>query len=100
MKLASPNRVIKHFYPNFSIQEMLGLSFNRLTAAQESSGYKSVSYVGNMSTYLFMILAALGAILALVLLFLLCSCKSKIKMYLEHKVEQVKKKSYSLNKQI
>ena len=50
---------------------MLGLNFNRLSAAQESTGYKSVSYVGNMSTYLFLLLAVLAGILGLVAIYLL-----------------------------
>jgi outer membrane murein-binding lipoprotein Lpp len=98
MSLASPNAVVKVYYPDFSVQELLGLRFNRLSAAQESTGYRSVSYAGNMSTYIFFgVVGAVGLVL-LVVLFL--GCKSRIKKFIKGKLDKIKKKMNSLNAQI
>lgn len=97
MKLASPDKIIKIWYPHFSIKSLLGLQFNRLSAAQESTGYKSVSYVGNMSTYLFMIIGIIGGIIGLVFLATFCVCHSKMKGFFKKKVEKTKKKTGSFN---
>tara|TARA_B110000285_G_C15048769_1_gene575833 strand:- start:205 stop:543 length:339 start_codon:yes stop_codon:yes gene_type:complete len=98
MSLASPDKVIKLKYPDFSIKEMLGLNFNRLSAAEESTGFKSVSYTGNMSTYIFFIIA--GAVGLVVMIILFFGCKSRIKKYIKGKLDGIKKKWNSLNKQI
>jgi hypothetical protein len=77
MSLASPNAVIKVYYPDFSVKELLGLRFNRLTAAEESTGYRSVSYTGNMSTYVFFIVIGAVGLVLLVVLFLGVNQESK-----------------------
>ena len=101
MELASPNNVIKHFNPQFSIQEMLGLEFNRLSAAQESTGLKSVSYVGNISTYLFMAGALVAGIFAFLLAVVIVSgCKSRLKKWMLQKKAGIIKKKSSYNGQI
>ena len=98
MELASPNNVIKHFYPRFSIQEMLGLKFNRLSAAQESTGLKSVSYVGNTSTYLFMAGALIAGIIAfLIAVVIVSGCKSRLKGWMIKKKKGIIKKKSSYN---
>ena len=95
MSLASPNAVLKLRYPDFSIQELLGLKFDRLTAAQESTGYKSTNYVGNMSTYIFFgVVGAIGLVVMVVLFF---GCKSRIRAYIKGKLNGIKKKLSSFN---
>ena len=66
---------------------MLGLSFNRLTAAEESTGFKSVSYAGNMSTYIFFIVVIIVGLCAfIVAFFIVLSCKSRVRVYMTNKV--------------
>ena len=99
MNLASPDNVIKHFYPNWSIDEMLGLNFNRLTAAEESSGFRSISYLGNMGTYIFLII--LGAAMTVILVILFFGCKLRIKKWIKAKLVSIKESYFtSLNKTI
>ena len=83
MSIASPNKIIKVYYPDFSIKEMLGLRFNRLSAAQESTGYRSVSYVGNMSTYIFF--GVIGLCGIMLFLFVYLSCRGRFRKMLKKK---------------
>jgi hypothetical protein len=54
-----------------------------MSAAQASTGYKSVSYAGNMSTYIFF--GVVGAVGIVVLVILMLGCKARIKKFLEKK---------------
>ena len=56
----------------FSIKGMLKLNFDRMTAAQESCGYKFTSYSGNMSTYIFIVMLAVCIAVGLTILIFLC----------------------------
>lgn len=77
---------------------MLGLSFNRLSAAEESTGFRSVSYAGNMSTYIFLIVVGAAGLVAAVLVFF--GCRSRIKKLIKGRLDKIKKTSKSLNKPI
>jgi flagellar biosynthesis/type III secretory pathway M-ring protein FliF/YscJ len=88
MDLASPDNIIQYYYPNWSIEGILGLTFNRLSAAEESTGFRSVSYLGNMSTYIFFIIVGAALIVLLVILFF--GCRSRIKKIIEEQLEQLK----------
>ena len=39
-KFADPNKAINYFFPNFDLNKMLEAQKERLTGAQESSGFK------------------------------------------------------------
>jgi hypothetical protein len=77
---------------------MLGLNFNRLSAAEESTGFRSVSYLGNMSTYIFFIV--IGAVGLVIMVILFFGCKSRVKKYIKARLDGTKKKFNSLNPQI
>ena len=70
MEIANPEKVIKAIYPNFSVNQMLGIDFDKLTAAAESMGYRSANFIGNSATYImFAILAIIVNIIVLLILY-------------------------------
>jgi hypothetical protein len=75
-KIASPDRILKYFFPGFSIEEYLKASKERFTSAQESSGFKTKNFYENMMTYIFILLLIIGFF---VIIFLLAQCKIRYK---------------------
>ena len=98
MKLASPDHVIKHFYPEFTVKKLLGLEFNRLSASAESSGYRSNSFVGNMSTYIMFAFIAGGLVIFNVILIF--ACRKRISKSIGDRLDGFKKKYTSFNPHI
>ena len=90
--------MLKKIFPqyDFSVKSLLGLTFDRMTAAEESCGYKYKSYVGNMATYVFIVvMTVLGALSIFIIIYILCGFRSRIKKNLNDQIE--KAKSISIN---
>ena len=77
---------------------MLGLDFDRLSAATESMGYRSSSFIGNSATYIMFAIIAVG--MNIIVIFLLLGCRKRLKGPIVKKLEEFKKESFSFNPKI
>ena len=89
-KIASPDKILKYFFPNFSLKEYLVDSKERFTSSQESSGFKSKNFYQNMMTYIFILILLLAFFLTV---FILAQCKSRFKAELTAMWKEMKASS-------
>ena len=73
--MVKPDAVIGNFVQDFNFNEFMGFKGNRMSASEESSSMESTSFLANMSTFIFMGLIGLSAVVFMIFLMILCKAR-------------------------
>ena len=69
--MIKPDVVIGNFVKDFNFNEFMGFKGNRMSASEESSSMESTSFLANMSTFIFMGLIGLSAVVFMIFMMIL-----------------------------